>query len=65
VSQGVNGLILDPLSSRVLVETVQDLLQHPGHLDRMACQSALKPEHTMTGLATRLTSVLVENRPHI
>lgn len=61
VDPGLNGLLLDPLSSSVLVDTVLYLLRNPGHLDRMARQATLIPEHTMSGLAGRLTSALDES----
>jgi glycosyltransferase involved in cell wall biosynthesis len=61
VEEEVNGVLLEPLSSDVLVATIRDLLTHPAKLRQMVGKAVLKPEHRMSGLADRLTSAITED----
>jgi glycosyltransferase involved in cell wall biosynthesis len=57
IENGVNGLVLDPLSTDALTDTIRHLLKNPGELPRMASRAELRAEHKMDGLADRLLAV--------
>jgi glycosyltransferase involved in cell wall biosynthesis len=57
VENGVNGLVIDPLSTEALTDTIRNLLTNPDDLARMAGRAELRAEHKMDGLAARLLAV--------
>ena len=57
VENGVNGLVIDPLSSDALTKSIRHLLKNPGDLARMAGRAELRAEHKMDGLADRLLAI--------
>jgi glycosyltransferase involved in cell wall biosynthesis len=57
VENGVNGLVIDPLSVDALTDTIRHLLKNPADLARMASRAELRAEHRLDGLAGRLLAI--------
>lgn len=54
VENGVNGLVVDPLSAGTLVDTIRRLIENANEVARMSERAKLRPEHRIDALADRL-----------
>jgi len=57
VRDGVNGLIIEPLSSASISACLRRCLQEPGLLARLAAASRIAPEFTLESLTAHLTAL--------